>query len=1545
MNEMVVPDTITDRATADRFIDAVRAENETLYAGDLGQGAVRDFQQTFPHSWLYVGELLQNAVDAGATHIRLAEVPEGLLFEHDGAAFEPKHVRALCARGVSTKGAGTVGFMGIGFKAVFHTFERASISSGPWRFGFTVKENIGEYDERLRDWLGCVLPEHADAGEPSAGMRCRFLLTNRVARAGSVGEDVARALSSDLVVLALLAHRGVEELTWNDQRWELKKDLQVVQEETARYLLSAREVGTGNVRSWILFSASYQPSRDAIRRFLEHRNKPSSPEGYAEASRSRTVDAFCPLDAQGVPVPPKRGHAYALLATGASVPLGLHVQADWLLNTSRQELMEVEENAWHQEILGRLAGLLRSYLAWVTSIAGLTDQQLSRSYAVLPSWSDLNGEFGTYLQGRAFLDSLRAALGDLAFLPVRTPEGTRFGAPSVARLLPVGLRGFDTPALRPWILFGQNIISTTVLGDATLSSVQQVGIIQDLTPEELVEQWREGAVGAWRGALGDAGKDAHARLLRTLATLDSEPSWRSARLCCLPTASGGWIDRESVHGLPLDWGFVPDNEPAIRSWLETILPPPHVRLDWEFDRSVLRDAGVQSYLASVRRESLDELFGKWWDFLPRAVDDEACERVLAVTSWVRNKQKQRQGLVKRVLVVDGPGLSLVGFAEAVLAAPYASPARGVFYPAVPPVSDRYLSFEPGSSEASWRSFFEEASGALRGPLRLARSVQKLTKHDLSKALPGYTPPSHRTVLMRASWEGNSFTSDNYLLVDHGLPEELTRVLGGVISREVSASIAAWLDENRQVLLSEPKMRVMYVPYNSSAVSRSTTGVSSSWVTLLQRTAWLYAADESGPYTPDQVLARVDMARPDAPVAALPAGLLKTLADCGVTFGTTVPDVLSVERLRREGPSAALGRLIELVGQAVGDTSGDGQARAELVVVCRSVALVPVPKGLVLVDGASRVCGDRFVVRSARGADLGGWLLSTDALSKDGSEHALYERLFELFGNVFDIPQVPTGLQALSFLAWVWGSQPDAESVRRLLPRLYRLVAEDVAAGGLSTEWGRARGRAMVYVASRRWVSVLSEDLYLDDLGEDRLKGLVGGLLLATPGHLGESPEDQRRVAGLLGVRLLSTRFTLELRPEGERSLPDGWLSSLQSIVDLAYAFGRDENEEVTTPVLPDFRYYARLEKSLLDGGAVTHSWEVRAARDGARVLLSGEPREFMADLCRVVLQWAGLSGRRDLDDLAPTLTQLIGYVGSPGFAQRLDDVRFERGMTTPPPAPPGPAPTPAPAPPGPTDGPVPGPSGPMPTGDSPAPGDGGAGTTGDGTQQGGHAGGQGPKPAPGGGEETGGESGAGGAPGPSGGWTAGDRERRLRSLRKKKAELDAQEKELLGTGPLPPEEPEPGPGDGEGAKREFGTDVPYRDAVVAFELANGRYAEVLDAKQPGRDIDSYDRPLDDPARLLVRCIEVKGHGNAWTDDETVELSDRQFLDAFNRRTDGVAVTADFDYWLYVVERQNDGTLHVIPIQNPSRRAAKFEFRAGTWRAMAEEDGREDGHSS
>jgi hypothetical protein len=136
--------------------------------------------------------------------------------------------------------------------------------------------------------------------------------------------------------------------------------------------------------------------------------------------------------------------------------------------------------------------------------------------------------------------------------------------------------------------------------------------------------------------------------------------------------------------------------------------------------------------------------------------------------------------------------------------------------------------------------------------------------------------------------------------------------------------------------------------------------------------------------------------------------------------------------------------------------------------------------------------------------------------------------------------------------------------------------------------------------------------------------------------------------------------------------------------------------------------------------------------------------------------------------------------------------------------------------------------------------------------------------------------------------------------------------------------------------REFRSDKKYRQAVLEFEESEGRFPIEKPEDQFGHDIDSFTHEEGQPDRQLIRRIEVKGKGVRWETDQAVEMSDRQFTDAFNRKVeDSAPVAKDFDYWLYVVEEDGQEKLTVLPIRNPARQAARYELRGGTWRHLAE----------
>ena len=110
------------------------------YSRQILEPAIRGFLsilgRQFPRNDLYLYELLQNAVDDGAKRIKLVSRNSGVHFCHDGKAFSVTDVLGLASVGLSTKGASgkrTIGFMGIGFKAVYKRYKTVKVFDDTFR--------------------------------------------------------------------------------------------------------------------------------------------------------------------------------------------------------------------------------------------------------------------------------------------------------------------------------------------------------------------------------------------------------------------------------------------------------------------------------------------------------------------------------------------------------------------------------------------------------------------------------------------------------------------------------------------------------------------------------------------------------------------------------------------------------------------------------------------------------------------------------------------------------------------------------------------------------------------------------------------------------------------------------------------------------------------------------------------------------------------------------------------------------------------------------------------------------------------------------------------------------------------------------------------------------------------------------------------------------------------------------------------------------------------------------------------------------------------
>ena len=418
------------------FVARLANENREFYGTPDGRGALHAFEMTFEHRWVYIFELVQNALDAGARSIalRLAEDGDTLTFQHDGErSLNKKDVEGLSKVFRSTKGASSVGFMGIGFKSVFVRFQEALISGWGWKFRYEITQVVGEeYGDVQRDLLGSVVPIWDDAvAAPEPGFTTRFEMRRRTDKGADLESDLARFLpDDDRTPLAILAESGLEHLEVDGRVWELGVG------EEADGSLEATALSERENLLWRLFPVQFRPSKNAIACFLEHRKiQPSEEERdqvYADAARLRRVLGVLPLDNDGMPLPPTRGRVYATLPTEVTLPFGLHINADWLLNISRSDLREIEDNPWQRDIVERIADILARFLDWSADTLTKPDAATAAFKALTPPLSEAGG-LEALLAEESWLSRLLDRLKDAAVFPVWTEESGRYCQVSVPR--------------------------------------------------------------------------------------------------------------------------------------------------------------------------------------------------------------------------------------------------------------------------------------------------------------------------------------------------------------------------------------------------------------------------------------------------------------------------------------------------------------------------------------------------------------------------------------------------------------------------------------------------------------------------------------------------------------------------------------------------------------------------------------------------------------------------------------------------------------------------------------------------------------------------------------------------------------------------------------------------------------------------------------------------------------------------------------------------------------------------------------------------------
>jgi len=571
-------------ATHDAFVAQLLTESIRIYyAQQVLEPSVRGFltvlEKQFARSDLYLFELLQNAVDDGATDIQMMVVRGnnhdtsngGLSFAHNGRAFTPLDVLGLSSVGLSTKsreGKRTIGFMGVGFKACYKRYNRVTINDGKYHFAYERPSQDKGYGWVMQPtWV----QQQSDNANDGGDGWCRFSLERPVGGVTSVEKDLSVLPQTAPPLLGRAALEKQQEsdmwtLNWNGKIHRIKRTNLSALASSSRSASSfhtaadrseivnveiADQSGQTSATRWLFVSHKYTPSSQAANSYLNHTKRSHS--GQEE------VSGFIKLGGEGGLTPVYRASAksgvtlggivHSVLPTKLRMPVPMNIQGPWLLSVDRQDVQDLGDNKWNKDLVQRLPMLVVNAFRWAATERLSSAPQYRALGKLLPMLSGpSSGGFSaaalsTEILGQnVSLDVLARAFSSERILPVAIPaeNGDKEGKSVVSTDYYEGLKSIWCPPsllqLNPGFLcdwLGKRPLRADILGDTAyhpiFASGRVIGQLDTATIRSRKEQLTR-EIGVGPGKQVDA--DAVKKILSLMAALggayDEHPALESS---------------------------------------------------------------------------------------------------------------------------------------------------------------------------------------------------------------------------------------------------------------------------------------------------------------------------------------------------------------------------------------------------------------------------------------------------------------------------------------------------------------------------------------------------------------------------------------------------------------------------------------------------------------------------------------------------------------------------------------------------------------------------------------------------------------------------------------------------------------------------------------------------------------------------------------------------------------------------------------------------------------------------------------------------------
>ena len=836
---------------ATKVIEEVAEGNRKWFQNFRSKKIVGVLPRIFPEGTVVLYELLQNAADSGASEVAFSLESKTLLFLHDGFPFTENDVDAISFVNSSTKPPENIGFMGIGFKAVFEISDQPEIHSPPLCFGFDRNQEGGEL---FPIPLNCT---HTSLGNYSTFFRfplkeeATSLIANELERFDGgpllyIGADLRRIKTPN----------GDFHLHNVHQIGEIN-------------VLEVSDSATQSRTEYAVFSKELKPSPAALQEFAINRKlELSRYEG-----RKQRVSIAISLDS-GIPYAARSGRLQVYLPTDVRLPLSFDVQGNFLVGASRKELRHAS-GPWNREHFRTLPLLVADVLEWSKSEAASTSRWASW-YDLIPDWQELEEHLGLHhVDGTGSLSEVNlqsafaAELSKRELIPAIDNRGSLvFVAPQDAILVDQDLE--EVLPVRDLARLSNSKVLSPSLSEK--AKVSLAGYVEQFGPVEFKASLEESGWIRHVEALSRStvSKRAKHQIAKILAYLERECGHFPSGLgkCKVVLTQDGNLraaeekDARKVYTLPdVDITF-PAAELAVhydvvhQGFRRDLNRPGEMNLEMGITRDAVKTLERVAPTLGPRQIATDIILPL---FQTNRWQDVPDERLLRYTRFLMQHYRHAKATINASQLkvkIRGASRQYLPPDQVYFGGEYSldgerfdrlcASSEGVYF-----LSDDYLR-KVGGAKEDWARFFAELGvtayprirtttsqilkGAMGELLRLTEEVQ-LPNSDL-RAGDIYDTKESSFI------KGSHYALDD-LVLDYSIQESI-QMLYTVKApgwKDRLADFAFLLEAGWAEYKSKLYKRLRYSLYHSSFIERKTVSAPSSFAKFLRQKPWLPVLDD------------------------------------------------------------------------------------------------------------------------------------------------------------------------------------------------------------------------------------------------------------------------------------------------------------------------------------------------------------------------------------------------------------------------------------------------------------------------------------------------------------------------------------------------------------------------------------------------------------------------------------------------------------------------------------------------------------------------------